>query len=48
MPVYEGLQVDIGGNEKYISVCRKHYSEAIKQAQLMNEGVIPKQPLHFR
>lgn len=48
MPVYEGLQVDIGGNEKYISVCRKHYSEAIKQAQLMNEGVIPKKPLHFR
>ncbi|ENY6782922.1 thymidine kinase [Providencia rettgeri] len=48
VPVYEGLQVDIGGNEKYISVCRKHYSEAIKQAQLMNEGVIPKQPLHFR
>ncbi|WP_232368675.1 MULTISPECIES: thymidine kinase [Providencia] len=48
VPVYEGLQVDIGGNEKYISVCRKHYSEAIKQAQLMNEGVIPKKPLHFR
>ncbi|EJD6601796.1 thymidine kinase, partial [Providencia rettgeri] len=36
--VYEGAQVDIGGNEKYISVCRKHYSEAIKQAQMMNEG----------
>ncbi|WP_253941449.1 thymidine kinase [Providencia rettgeri] len=46
--VYEGAQVDIGGNEKYISVCRKHYSEAIKQAQMMNEGIIPKKPIHFR
>lgn len=32
IPVYEGAQVDIGGNEKYISVCRKHYSEAIQKA----------------
>ncbi|HCH7937056.1 MULTISPECIES: thymidine kinase [Providencia] len=46
--VYEGAQVDIGGNEKYISVCRKHYSEAIKQAQMMNEGIIPKKTIHFR
>ncbi|MEX6251657.1 thymidine kinase [Providencia hangzhouensis] len=45
--VYEGAQVDIGGNEKYISVCRKHYSEAIKQAQMMNEGIIPKKTIHF-
>ncbi len=45
--MYEGAQVDIGGNEKYISVCRKHYSEAIEQAQLMNAGVIPKKPIHF-
>lgn len=48
IPVYEGAQVDIGGNEKYISVCRKHYSEAIQKAQQMNEGVIPKQVIHFR
>ncbi|MGG4607076.1 thymidine kinase [Providencia sp. Me31A] len=48
IPVYEGAQVDIGGNEKYISVCRKHYSEAIKQAQLMHEGIIPKKAAHFR
>ncbi|MGO2333953.1 thymidine kinase [Providencia sp.] len=45
--MYEGAQVDIGGNEKYISVCRKHYSEAIEQAKLMNSGVIPKKPIHF-
>lgn len=24
-PVYEGQQVQIGGNETYVSVCRKHY-----------------------
>lgn len=24
-PVYEGEQIQIGGNETYISVCRKHY-----------------------
>lgn len=26
-PVYEGEQIDIGGNEKYVSVCRAHYFE---------------------
>ena len=24
-PVYEGKQIQIGGNETYMSVCRKHY-----------------------
>ena len=24
-PVYEGKQLQIGGNETYIPVCRKHY-----------------------
>lgn len=24
-PVYDGKQIQIGGNETYISVCRKHY-----------------------
>ena len=24
-PVYEGEQIQIGGNETYIPVCRKHY-----------------------
>ena len=45
--MYEGAQVDIGRNEKYLSVCRKHYSESIEQAKLMNSGIIPKQPIHF-
>ena len=26
-PVYEGKQIEIGGNEKYVAVCRKHYKE---------------------
>ncbi len=34
-PVYEGKQIDIGGNEKYLPVCRKCYKEVthFKQAQ---------------
>ena len=28
-PFSEGEQVVIGGNERYISVCRKHYKQAI-------------------
>lgn len=26
-PIYDGEQIVIGGNETYISVCRKHYKE---------------------
>lgn len=29
MPFKEGAQVEIGGNERYVSVCRKHYYEAL-------------------
>ncbi|HIF14557.1 MAG TPA: thymidine kinase [Bacteroidetes bacterium] len=31
VPVFEGEQVAIGGNESYIAVCRKHYKLAIKE-----------------
>ncbi len=27
VPITAGAQVEIGGNEKYISLCRKHYKE---------------------
>ncbi|MDP2570824.1 thymidine kinase [Vibrio penaeicida] len=27
--IAEGDQVDIGGNDRYVSVCRKHYKEAL-------------------
>ncbi|WP_241644958.1 thymidine kinase [Rosenbergiella metrosideri] len=30
-PFHDGAQVVIGGNDKYISVCRKHYWQAIEQ-----------------
>ena len=33
-PFSEGEQVVIGGNERYISVCRKHYKQAIDQGSL--------------
>lgn len=28
--IKEGSQVEIGGNDRYISVCRKHFKEAMK------------------
>ncbi|PHM74151.1 thymidine kinase [Xenorhabdus kozodoii] len=31
--VYDGAQVDIGGNEKYVSVCRRHYTDVIHEAK---------------
>lgn len=34
-PFSEGEQVVIGGNERYISVCRKHYKQAIEQGSLV-------------
>jgi len=31
--VRDGAQIEIGGNDKYISLCRRHWSEA------MGEGI---------
>ncbi|MDW6004254.1 thymidine kinase [Vibrio mangrovi] len=28
-PIAEGDQIDIGGNDRYVSVCRRHYKEAL-------------------
>lgn len=33
-PFKEGEQVVIGGNERYVSVCRKHYKEALSRGSL--------------
>jgi len=33
-PYNEGEQVVIGGNERYVSVCRKHYKEALLNGSL--------------
>lgn len=30
-PVHEGEQIEIGGDTRYSSVCRKHYFEAMRQ-----------------
>ena len=30
-PVREGEQIQIGGNEKYVSVCRKHFKEGLAE-----------------
>jgi thymidine kinase len=27
--IREGAQVDIGGNERYAAMCRKHFTEAM-------------------
>ncbi|MCM0147355.1 thymidine kinase [Photobacterium galatheae] len=31
--IADGDQVEIGGNDRYVSVCRKHYKEAIEEAR---------------
>ena len=31
--IADGDQVEIGGNDRYVSVCRKHYKEAMDQAR---------------
>ncbi|ACS85746.1 thymidine kinase [Musicola paradisiaca] len=36
-PVIEGAQVVIGGNESYVSVCRKHYKIALGLTRKENE-----------
>ncbi|HBR94123.1 MAG TPA: thymidine kinase, partial [Opitutae bacterium] len=28
-PIKEGEQVEIGGNERYVAMCRKHFVEAM-------------------
>jgi thymidine kinase len=33
-PYNQGEQVVIGGNERYVSVCRKHYKEALEKGSL--------------
>ncbi len=33
-PFNEGEQVVIGGNERYVSVCRKHYKDALAEGSL--------------
>ncbi|MFZ4449159.1 thymidine kinase, partial [Klebsiella pneumoniae] len=33
-PYNEGEQVVIGGNERYVSVCRKNYKEALSVGSL--------------
>lgn len=30
--VREGAQVEIGGNERYVAMCRRHYKDALAQA----------------
>lgn len=30
-PIREGEQVDIGGNERYVAMCRRHFNEAMSE-----------------
>lgn len=35
-PIAQGAQIEIGGNEKYVSMCRKCFSKKIQLAEIMN------------
>jgi thymidine kinase len=37
-PVYTGEQIQIGGNEAYYPVCRKHYFNPPVKTQIEKEG----------
>ena len=32
--VREGAQTEIGGNDRYVALCRKHFSEAMRGTPL--------------
>ncbi|MCL2858829.1 MAG: thymidine kinase, partial [Streptococcaceae bacterium] len=32
-PVFEGAQLQIGGNESYLPVCRKHYMNPVEMIE---------------
>ncbi|AWW75450.1 thymidine kinase [Erythrobacter sp. KY5] len=36
-PVSEGAQTEIGGNDRYVALCRKHFSKALKTG-IVGEG----------
>ncbi|CUU24220.1 thymidine kinase [Duffyella gerundensis] len=40
-PRHEGEQVVIGGNERYVSVCRKHYKQALSSGSLEEVHGVP-------
>ncbi|MEM1287068.1 MAG: thymidine kinase [Pseudomonadota bacterium] len=44
--VVGGAQVEIGGNDRYVSLCRKHWRQAIDEAQ--GGAVRPVDPIHGR
>lgn len=37
-PVREGEQTEIGGNDRYIALCRRHFVEALDTGQLAHPG----------
>lgn len=40
-PVYAGEQIQIGGNESYVTVCRKHYNEPLlEKSRIEKESVL--------
>ena len=37
-PIADGAQIEIGGNDKYVSLCRKHWKEAMKIATMLDDS----------
>lgn len=48
LAVYQGEQIEIGSNEKYISVCRRHYMDAINHTKCIKAGEKPFSVVPFK
>lgn len=48
LAVYQGEQIEIDGNEKYISVCRRHYMDAINHTKCIEAGEKPFSVVPFK
>ena len=39
--IAEGAQTEIGGNDRYVALCRRHFGEALAGAPVLEGGANP-------
>lgn len=40
MPVKEGAQIEVGGNDRYVALCRKHFSWPVEQLSFLEQPAL--------